>query len=273
MANLLVIGGVSRDVLHLVDGSTHHVAGGAGLYVALAAQRAGVKTTLLALRPAPIPEELQNLDARVNWVGPTIAMNAMPSLEIKRFTGGQAELVNAYWGGTLKLSIEHLDLLNTPFDAAYIAPLASDLEQQAFCKALRQRNIPILAGGTYARACQQSPDGVKAFIAQCDVFFMNDNEASILYDDWQSKAISPEKTLFVTQGHQGATVLSGTPAQHVPTKAITEVDATGAGDTFAGTTLAKLLQDQTAITAAQAGITAASHVIQAVGAQWHWETP
>ncbi len=271
MAKLLVIGGVSNDVLHLVDGSTHHVAGGAGLYVALAAARAGVDTTLLALRPDPMPAELEKLDQRLTWIGPSIAKAEMPSLEIRRFAGGHAELVRAYWGGDLKLSVAHLALLDTDFDAAYVAPLASDLEQKAFCDALRNRGIETLAGGTYARACQQSPAGVLSFINRCDVFFMNDNEATILYDSWQSQQLSSEQTIFVTRGATGATILTKTPPQHLLTTAVTEVDATGAGDTFAGTALATLLQGQPANAAAEAGMQAAGYVIQAIGAQWHWD--
>ncbi len=270
MPTVLVIGGVSVDVLHLIDGSTHTVAGGAGLYTALATQRAGANTTLLALRPDPMPAHLQALADRVHWIGPTVTPEQMPRLEIKRFPNGHAELVNAFWGGGEPLSIAHLPKNMRQFDAAYIAPLASDRAQQEFCEALRNGGIAKLAGGTYARACQLTPDGVRHFVNSCDAFFMNDNEAAILYPKWEQQTLARNKQIFVTQGAMGVTVLSQEAAQTVLTTPKSEVDATGAGDTFAGTTLTHLLAGEAASTAAQLGCEAAGQLVQHIGPAWHF---
>ena len=73
---LLVVGGASRDVLHF-SGQTASSAGGAGLYTALAAARAGARVTMYAPRPDPMPEELAPALAVLEWVGPTVPPEAL----------------------------------------------------------------------------------------------------------------------------------------------------------------------------------------------------
>ncbi|HEY7708505.1 MAG TPA: hypothetical protein VIG57_00555, partial [Candidatus Entotheonella sp.] len=107
---LLIIGTASLDRLHL---PTHrqavvHAAGGAGLYTALAAQRAGSRTHLWAPRPNPMPPLLQPAAERVNWSGPPIAPAELPHLEIVHHGEGRATLLHASWGAELQLVPERL---------------------------------------------------------------------------------------------------------------------------------------------------------------------
>ncbi|MSX55308.1 MAG: hypothetical protein F2772_07245, partial [Actinobacteria bacterium] len=66
---LLVVGGASLDLIH-IDGEPVATPGGAGLYTALAAVRAGVQVTMLAPVPDPMPPELEPARRLLNWVGP-----------------------------------------------------------------------------------------------------------------------------------------------------------------------------------------------------------
>lgn len=86
---ILIIGGVTIDILHL-PGRTAPItaAGGAGMYTALASHRvcAAHRTpsvhapardaippvTLFAQRPHPLPDILQPIAQTLNWIGPVI---------------------------------------------------------------------------------------------------------------------------------------------------------------------------------------------------------
>ncbi|MEM7345638.1 MAG: hypothetical protein AAF485_15455, partial [Chloroflexota bacterium] len=95
--SLTVIGTASLDILHFA-GQTVQTIGGAGLYTALAAQRAGGIVTLFAPKPAPVPERLQPAVNQLNWVGPQILPEALPRLEIEHHGDDQATLLGASWG-------------------------------------------------------------------------------------------------------------------------------------------------------------------------------
>ena len=72
-----VIGTASLDVLHL-GADTVSTVGGAGLYTALAAAKAGAPVGFCAPRPAPMPAVLQPVEARVSWSGPVIPPELLP---------------------------------------------------------------------------------------------------------------------------------------------------------------------------------------------------
>ena len=98
-----VIGTASLDVLHLGE-KTVSTVGGAGLYTALAAAKAGAAVVFCAPRPAPMPAALQPVAARVSWNGPVIAPDALPRLEIAHHGEGRATLLAASWGAESQLT-------------------------------------------------------------------------------------------------------------------------------------------------------------------------
>ena len=98
-----VIGTASLDVLHLGE-KTVSTVGGAGLYTALAAAKAGAAVVFCAPRPAPMPAALRPVAARVSWNGPVIAPDALPRLEIAHHGEGRATLLAASWGAEPQLT-------------------------------------------------------------------------------------------------------------------------------------------------------------------------
>ncbi len=94
--SLVVIGGASLDVLHF-RGRTERSAGGAGLYTALAARRAGARVTMVGPRPHPMPEELATAAERLDWRGSEVTPERLPSFEIAHLGDGNNELRKAFW--------------------------------------------------------------------------------------------------------------------------------------------------------------------------------
>lgn len=264
MDNLLIIGHTSLDDLHL---RTHREStiGGAGLYTALAAWQAGVSVTLCAPKPQPMPEQMQTVATRVNWIGPPITPDELTRLEIVQHGGGRATLLNAHWGAEAKLTPAHLSTDLSSFALVHLAALSSAQRQLEFLHAARARGAQRISVGTYARVVHAETATVRQLLQEADVFFMNENEARGIFGDVE--AAHTEKLLYVTLGERGAWVIEAVRRTHLPALVVKEVDATGAGDTFCGATLAKLAAGASPVDAAHTGIALAAQTISAPGPQ------
>ena len=267
--SILVIGTASLDILHL-GGQTAYTAGGAGLYTALAAHRAGSDTALFAPRPEQMPDPLQPFAERVSWFGPAITLEALPRLEIEHHGGGRATLLDASWGAEADLT----PALLSPDDirrAAYIhvAALSSAQRQLDFLQSISEtrgnRRQPRLSVGTYARLVYGDTKRVRRLFEQADFFFMNENEAKGLFGSLEQARTRPGALLFVTLGEAGALVIEGNKRSHIPGWPATELDPTGAGDTFCGAVLAGLAQGDSAATAAERAVELAAQTVGIVG--------
>ena len=266
--HILVVGTASRDTLHLPSGIVQTI-GGAGLYTALAAAQAGAHVTLCAPQPQPMPPAFADAAERLHWIGPLIAETELPRLAIAHHGDGKATLLDAAWGAEQQLMDAHLPNNLSDFDAVHIAALSSAPRMLDFAHACRARGARFISAGTYFRLVQTAADIVRTLINECDMFFMNDNEARGLFGHafTQANALPPPtKTLtFITLGANGALVCAHADPRHVPAPTAREVDPTGAGDTFCGTVLTALARGASPITAAAAGCAAASDMIQAAG--------
>lgn len=264
MAEILVIGGASLDILHFA-GQTAISPGGAGMYTALTVVRAGAHATMLAPRPDPVPDALAPVAARVNWTGPRTTPDKLPHFEIAHHGNGKAELVNATWGAEARLTPEFLPNDLGRFDIIHIAALGTAQRQLDFLRACRERGARKISAGTYACVVYRETETVRALFDAADFFFCNENEARGLFGSLESARTRAGKFLFVTRGEHGAIVLQGDHTTMLDAEHANELDPTGAGDTFCGATLAGIARGQHPVIAAQLGISLAAQTIQAIG--------
>ncbi|MGQ0604783.1 MAG: carbohydrate kinase family protein [Anaerolineales bacterium] len=236
MQQLLVIGVASLDVLH-VAGRIEHSAGGAAMYTALAAWRAGarasdagvgetrgvsptelssVRATLLAPRPHPLPATFAPVAERVTWLGPSVAPEALTRLEIAHHGGGKATLLKAEWGAEQRLTTDDLPNDLSGFEFVHIAALSSAQRQLEFLRACRERGARRVSAGTYARLVYGETDHVRTLFHEADLFFMNENEANRLFGLAARARTEAGKLLFVTLAERGAVVIEGGCVTHVP---------------------------------------------------------
>ena len=136
--HLLVIGGASLDILHF-SGQTRASAGGAGLYTALAAARAGALVTMFAPRPEPMPEELAPAASRLEWVGPIVRPEEMPRFEIANHGGGRTEMLSLFWGAEAHLRPKDAPAPQDPAAWVYCVPFAEPALQLAFARHFKAR--------------------------------------------------------------------------------------------------------------------------------------
>ena len=262
--DLLIIGGASLDVLHLTDGQSVKSPGGAGLYTSLAAAKAGARVAMYAPRPDPMPDELSAASQRITWIGPTVPLDQLPRFEIAHHGGGRATLVDAFWGGEMLITADSFttDQLTAP--SVHVGALRTAERQLNFVQKIRSMGARVSAG-TYSWICRNEPDTVRAIFDLADYFFMNENEATILFGGPDRVSARPGQFVFVTLGERGALILQGDHVTHVPGLPAVEVDPTGAGDTFCGTTLAALARGAHPIMAARSAIAAAADMIGGIG--------
>lgn len=270
MGEILVIGGASLDVLHL-SGQTATAAGGAALYTAAAAWRAGAAVTLLAPCPDPMPDFLQPAAARFPWIGPIIDPEQLPRLEIAHYGGGKAALLSARWGAEALMTPADLPADLASYRFVHIAALRSAQRQVDFLRGCRQRGATRISAGTYGHVVYDETATVCALFEEADLFFMNENEANGLFGSIDAARTAAGKLLFVTLGERGALVIQGEKVTSIPGHATHEVDPTGAGDTFCGATLAALARGLVPVIAAQQAAILAARMIAQIGpaALWH----
>ena len=260
---LLVVGGASLDVLH-VRGVPTPSAGGAGLYTALAAARAGAEVTMLAPRPDPMPPELAPALEMIEWVGPVVPPDRLPRFEIGYHPDGELRLFVEAAGAEPELSSDLLDDMADIAPLAYVVPFLDADLQQRFVRALTDRGCLTVAS-TYAKAAVEEQPTVLATAEAADLGFCNRAEAEVLFGGVERAGAGPGRLRFVTLGAEGAFVFQGGYRTAVPAPVVEVVDPTGAGDTFCGTTLARLVAGDHPVVAARTGARAAAEEVTGVG--------
>jgi ribokinase len=264
MNRLLVIGGASFDVLQFED-RTVECAGGAGMYTAMAARRAGAQVSLFGPRPDPCPKRLKHVAGHLSeWLGPHIPPEQTPQFEIS-YREGKTEYLKMSVDAEKMLSPTMLPADLSKYDLVHVTPLGDALEQLPFIQACRQRGAKQISAGTGLFIVDQHPGAVRRVIEQTDYFFMNIKEAKALFGSIETTNTKPGKVIYVTLGAQGACIIQGDASFLIPAVSTNELDPTGAGDTFCGATLANLLQKEHPIMAARHAVTLAAEMIAHVG--------
>lgn len=267
---IAVIGTASLDTIHSeVDGerNTFHTIGGSGLYTALAANASGARVTLMAPVPDIFSERFLRVSQMINWKGPQVREADMPRLEIIHHGGGRATLLNAEWGAESALTPDEITGPLAEFDVVHIAALSSAVKQKDFLDRLRQLGAKTISCGTYFRLVKNAPDIVRGLVKECEYFFMNLNEFQTLYE---SKITHDEykQAMFVTESADGCSIYSQGEAWKLPAEGVTEIDPTGAGDTFCGATLTALATGADATDAALEGMCLAALCVRSPGPQF-----
>lgn len=114
---------------------------------------------------------------------------------------------------------------------------------------------------------------LEPFLHAADALFLNAAEAEYLWTVTELDAIMINQTYglafhVVTQGREGCTLYEGARSVVLPAcRPDAEVDATGAGDAFAGAFLAGYLETGDARAAAELGLVASSFVVERLGCQ------
>ncbi|MBI9046579.1 MAG: carbohydrate kinase family protein [Anaerolineaceae bacterium] len=264
MAHFLVIGSTSLDTLH-VNGKKIPSAGGAGMYTAVAAHRSGVDISMVGPRPEPIPDLLKPVAERLQiWHGESTNPADLPHFEITH-QEDKAIYLECSFGIEHDLTPDILPEDLSDFDGVHVTPMGDAQRQLDFIEACIIRGAKYISAGTFIDFIETVPDIVKTSMSKIDVIFMNEKEAISLFGSLENAKTLPGKLLYVTLGKKGAMVVQGDFATKLQTQSVQSVDATGAGDTFCGATVANLLKGVHPIMAARLGMALAAEMVQSPG--------
>lgn len=261
-SRILVIGGTSLDIL---AGAEELVAGGAGMYTAMASRYCGASVTLFAPRPDPVPRPLQAVADNLTWLGPTVSAADLPHFEIV-YSGGKAHYLQASFGAETSLAPNLLPDDLSRFDCVHIVPLGNLRQQYEFILACRKNGAARISAGTVIDLINGQPELARAVLQQVDLFFMNDEEARRLFGYRAAVCAAPGQTFFVTKGKSGADVVQGDTVTALDGCEAKVIDPTGAGDTFCGATLAGLASGLHPLMAARSAMPLAAKMTEGIGA-------
>lgn len=266
MPKLLVVGSASLDIL-IIEGQPVASAGGAGMYTAMAAKRAGAEVSMYGLLPDPLPEVLRPMQTRLSqWMGPVVAPDQLPSFTIDHM-GDKAKYLDFHIGAESAMDPNDLPLDLSSFDGIHVIPLGDSDLQRRFLIACRERGARFLSAGTFLGDIHEKPQAVRQVMEIADTFFMNEEEAVCIFRSLENAFSQPGKLLFITLGREGALVLQGHHRTLAPAFPANYVDPTGAGDTFCGAVLAGLLDGTHPVMAAYTAALLAAREIEALGPQ------
>lgn len=259
---ILIIGGASLDTL---AGADNLVAGGAGMYTAMAAHRSGAAVTLFAPRPTPVPEPLRPVTECLEWLGPSIDIADLAHFKIN-YHDGLTTYETSNFGAEASLAPADLPGDLSIYDCIHLIPLGNIKQQHEMLLACQQRGARRISAGTALHLIDQQPDAASATLKQADLFFMNAEEAVRLFGSLDAVRSRPNQILFVTMGSNGAMVVQGKTATKVGGTAAHVVDPTGAGDTFCGATIVGLANGKHPVMAVRQSMPLAATVTENVGA-------
>jgi ribokinase len=260
-AKILIIGGASLDTL---DGAKNLVAGGAGMYTAMASHRNGAAVTLFAPRPDPIPDALQQVAESLEWLGPSVALENFAHFEIT-YSDSHAVYVQSHFGGEEALSPQDLPADLSAFDGVHLIPLGNLRQQHNFLLTCRERGARLISAGTALHLIDEQSEDAVNVLRESDLFFMNEKEAERLFGSLDAVKSRPGQTIFVTKGPDGATVVRGDVKTNLTGETANVVDPTGAGDTFCGATLAGIAYGRHPVVAARYAMPLSAQMTQGIG--------
>ena len=264
MAHLFVIGCPSLDTLHFGN-ETYHSAGGAGMYVAMAARRAGVQVTMFGPKPDPMPEALKPMAERLtDWIGTAISPEEMPTFEIAHH-GTKAEYLTTNLDAELAMRPGDLPDDLSMYDGVHIVPMGRGDLQRNFFDACRERGAHFISVGSFIINVKEYADDSRYLLESADVFLMNEEEGRLLFGSLDKAKVRTGGILFITRADEGALVIQGAYQTKVPAVTIKLKDPTGAGETFCGTVVANLIRGAHPVMAAMRASAMAGEKVADIG--------
>jgi sugar/nucleoside kinase (ribokinase family) len=262
--SLVFIGCPSLDTL-IVDGAARQAAGGAAFISALAARAAGEEVGLVARVPTALAVPIAGAfgPGGLHRGGLVTSDAALPSFRIAYDADFRATYTGIDVGAEGALTAEDFpEAWLSRVRWVHIASIGGDADQQLrFATGLRDRGYRgQLSAGTYRRMVVAKPDVTRALLMRSDIFFLNEEEMSLLLPEGVPAAHSG--IVCITRGADGVRIIGGPTAGEYPARDATVVDATGAGDAFCGGFLAGHLRGSDAV---QTGLQMAETVLSGFG--------
>ena len=267
---LVVAGKLAIDELSFEGKPSPPVLGGAAAHVALAAATVGAKVAIVSSIGVDFPPPfLEALDSKGIDLSGVVRHKGKSSHFWADFNKeGTMTQYRLQFGVGNKLSFRHLARLGENAKAIHLGILPPYLQRKILHRVHSKGKI--LSMTTIFHQAQTLRDEILPQLPSLDVLFLNAKEAVFLTR--KSNVQEAIKILgqlvplvIVTQGPEGCTVNHKSQISHISSFPTHEIDATGAGDSFAGAFLAKYLQREVILLAARWGNAAGAMNVRQIG--------
>ncbi len=261
MSTLAVIGNISRDLAVYPDGRRFEQLGGAAFHVARAAVKAGVPAAPISVIGADLrwihsDPRLANIDL----TDVRLAVGKSCTFKLTYTATGELSSIASSFGVARWLTRHSLDTLGGR--TRYHVSCRRPLDAQAVLSRLAREQTPFSADFHIASASALIKS-TAPFLCQAEVVFVNAAEYSAL-----TGLIDPNSLAAVVVSDGPRPVLLhryGRRVAEVSPARIDPVEVTGAGDTLAGTFLARVTSGDPPAVALRVAVAAASLAVTEPG--------
>jgi sugar/nucleoside kinase (ribokinase family) len=275
--DLVVLGNLAVDDIVYPDGESRMgQPGGAAIYVALGANLWGVNVGMVSRVGSDYPSSmLEALSQQGIDLAGTRELGSPGLRTWLLYEGELRRVVHRLDSASHAEASPTADEIPTEWTprAVHIAPLPIGLQAELVAEFVEQSDV-IVSVDPYELLSERTLETWTGIGSQVDYFFLSEDE--IADGQWRRDpgplvariTAGRLKTLFYKQGSMGGTGFEATTGRRFKwsSYATTVVDQTGAGDAFAGGTLAGLLQGDGVQTAVHRGVVSASFALESQGA-------
>lgn len=266
MSSLGVIGNISVDTACYPGGRRHDQLGGAALYVALAAARAGLSATPVSV----VGDDLAHMHADARLAELDLARVLVVGGRSCRFgmtygsAGNLVDLTYSYGVAEVLTGHAMAVLAGWEFDHWHVC-CRRPLDVDRVLARLVTVDLPFSVDFHIASAAEQI-NAAAAALPYATAIFVNAAEYQILADLTDSQKLA---AVIVSDGpHQVTLLRHGEPAATATPETGAVVEVTGAGDTLAGTFLAEAARKASDRNALTRAVTAASRQARSPGLRY-----
>jgi len=268
--DLVVAGKLAIDELSFQGVPTRPILGGSAAHVAIAAATLGSKVAIVSSIGDDFPSKfIKMLESKDIDLSGVVHRTGRSSHFWADFTKeGTMSNYRLHFGVGNQLSFIQFNRLTMNAKAVHLGILPPYL-QRALIRRVHGRG-PLLSMTTIFHQAQTLRDEILPQLSSLDILFLNSKEATFLTgtgDTEQAIIRLGQKVplVVVTQGPNGCLVYHRGLIEHLDSYPVREIDATGAGDSFAGAFLASYLKDRDIIQAAKWGNAAGAFNVQDLG--------
>jgi sugar/nucleoside kinase (ribokinase family) len=268
--DLVIAGKLAVDELSFHGIPTTPVLGGSAAHVALAAATLGSKVAIVASIGDDFPAEFVEMLEQKNIDLSGVVRKSGRSSRFWADFAKDGSMTNyrLHFGVGNQLSLHHFNRLIKETRAVHLGIIPPHLQRRLLKRVYGKR--PILSMTTIFHQAQTLRDQIMPQLTFLDILFLNAKEATFLTGTLDMLEAVQQlgrqvPLVVVTKGPEGCLVNHYGKIQRMAGYPVKEIDATGAGDSFAGAFLAQYVKDGDIIQAAKWGNAAGALNVQDIG--------
>ncbi len=277
---IAVIGHLSIDKIKVEEKTYDQMLGGAVLYSALAMERPDNRIHIISTYCEDFNVQLINKTVSQNislrQLLPILGKQRRAFMEYtKDFERTSHNHAREEWlKDTLRQSPRHVPYDELDYDAVMLVPMLPEISN-LYLDWFRNHTQAMIAFDTSEYFAQHYKSEIIEIMKKVDLFIPSDVELNYLFPENNGDIVKHINTLreyglqkfIIKMSTQGSVIVDGNDISYCGIRLIEAVDATGAGDSFAGALVARYIETKDLVDATKYASVVASLCVEIVGFQ------